>query len=164
MKGLKRLQFKKYLFLLLGIQFVLNGLVFFSALKSFGVLIPGLILVAAAASFLSTTFLLAGLKWYLEQYLRKTRSDHAANFRRDLKARLPVRDLNFVGVWFNLFNQMVEQLEESAYKVKTIEQNKLRWLQNLAHDVRTPLNTMTLSLETVLEEATHLSEREKESF
>ncbi len=81
----------------------------------------------------------------------------------NLKARFPVIG---VGMWaqsMTFFNQMIDRLEESQQRSKRLEQFKSRWLQELAHDLRTPLASMGISLST-LQESKQISEADRETL
>lgn len=81
----------------------------------------------------------------------------------NLKARFPVIG---VGMWaqaMTFFNQMIDRLEESQQRSKRLEQFKSRWLQELAHDLRTPLASLGISLST-LQESKQISENDRETL
>lgn len=73
----------------------------------------------------------------------------------NLKARFPIRRQDEIGKAMMRFNTMAEEIERLVEQVRQIERSRMTLLQDLAHDLRTPV----ASLRTLIE--TYATQREK---
>lgn len=68
----------------------------------------------------------------------------------NLKARLPLSKVDEVGGLTDSFNQMADEIESLVTKLHQDEKLKMEMLQELAHDLRTPLTSMKILNETFI--------------
>lgn len=71
--------------------------------------------------------------------------------RGNLKARFPVTKKDEIGRIMNLFNHMGDEIERLVEKVRHNEQSRMFIMQELAHDLRTPIASLRSMLETLRE-------------
>lgn len=69
--------------------------------------------------------------------------------RGNLKARVPVKRMDEVGQAMTRFNRMAEELERLVERLKEVERSRVLLLQELAHDLRTPVASLKNLLETL---------------
>lgn len=67
----------------------------------------------------------------------------------NLKARFPITRHDEFGKAMDRFNQMAEEIEKLVENMKTVEQSRTKLLQELAHDLRTPIASLRNLLETM---------------
>jgi signal transduction histidine kinase len=67
----------------------------------------------------------------------------------NLRARFPIRKLDEVGQVMLAFNKMADEIEHLVDNMKNSEQSRMQLLQELAHDLRTPVASLKNLLETV---------------
>jgi K+-sensing histidine kinase KdpD len=65
----------------------------------------------------------------------------------NLKARFPIRRMDEVGEFMNRFNQMADEIERVVEQMRNGERARMTLLQDLAHDLRTPVASMKHMLE-----------------
>jgi signal transduction histidine kinase len=66
----------------------------------------------------------------------------------NLKARFPIEKMDDVGKAMSRFNQMADEIERLISQLKDTEQSRMSLLQELAHDLRTPVASLKHLLET----------------
>jgi signal transduction histidine kinase len=66
----------------------------------------------------------------------------------NLKARFPIDKMDDVGKAMSRFNQMADEIERLVSQLKDTEQSRMSLLQELAHDLRTPVASLKHLLET----------------
>lgn len=67
----------------------------------------------------------------------------------DLKARIPIDSGDeFRATWLR-FNTMAGEIENLVINLKTVEQTRKHLLSELAHDLRTPIASLKISIETL---------------
>lgn len=74
----------------------------------------------------------------------------------NLKARFPITRLDEVGLFMRKFNQMADEIERLVERLKTTELRRTRLLQELAHDLRTPVASLKTFVETLEQRAESL--------
>ncbi len=95
--------------------------------------------------------------------------------RGNLKARIPITRKDEVGQAMQRFNLMAEELERLVDHLKSVERSRVQLLQELTHDLRTPVASLKNLLETlsvgygqitdkVREEIIHLTLHEVDYF
>jgi signal transduction histidine kinase len=67
----------------------------------------------------------------------------------NLKARFPVTKMDEVGQAMTRFNRMAEEIERLVEHLKNVEASRMKLLQELAHDLRTPVASLKHLLETL---------------
>ncbi len=74
----------------------------------------------------------------------------------NLKARLPSHRFERFLELVTEFNNMVAAIETLIHKIQAHEQERLEWLGDLAHDLRTPLASLSAAVETLIDFDTNL--------
>lgn len=112
-------------------------------------------LFGAQALFTFSTVLIALIlsTSFIFIYLRR-KSDEARRVllsleRGDLKARFPIQRFDESGGLLVDFNRMAEEIEKLVNRVHSTESTRKNLLQELGHDLKTPLTSLTTSLETL---------------
>jgi K+-sensing histidine kinase KdpD len=67
----------------------------------------------------------------------------------NLKARMPIRKMDEVGKLMHEFNRMADEIDRLVHGIKASEQSRMSLLQELAHDLRTPVASLKNLLETI---------------
>lgn len=79
----------------------------------------------------------------------------------NLKARLPDFKIKPLAGLVSEFNKMAEEIEELVTLLRNTDSNRRKMLQELAHDLRTPLASMKSFLETLSDNGDKISEEER---
>ena len=87
--------------------------------------------------------------WYLRKKSTEARKVLAQLEAGDLKARFDVKRVDEVGSLILDFNRMAEQIERLVNRLSVTEASRSNLLQELGHDLRTPLTSLTTSFETL---------------
>jgi signal transduction histidine kinase len=82
----------------------------------------------------------------------------------NLKARFSIEKMDDVGKAMSRFNQMADEIERLVSQLKETEQSRMSLLQELAHDLRTPVASLKHLLETFQGEKEALSEALKKEM
>ncbi len=77
----------------------------------------------------------------------------------DLKARFDIKRVDEIGSLMVDFNRMASEIERLVYRIEETEKARKNLLEELSHDVRTPLTSLKMAIETLSE---HLDEMPKE--
>lgn len=75
----------------------------------------------------------------------------------NLKARFPVTRKDEIGQAMMRFNTMADEIERLVERVRDVERSRMSLLQDLAHDLRTPVASLRTLLETVTVQKDKLS-------
>jgi signal transduction histidine kinase len=84
--------------------------------------------------------------------------------RGNLKARFPIQKVDEVGKAMSRFNQMADEIERLVSQLKDAEESRMSLLQELAHDLRTPIASLKHLLETFQGDRESLSEELKKEL
>lgn len=79
----------------------------------------------------------------------------------DLNARFPTTRLDEVGQMMTLFNQMADEIQRLVEQLKLNETSRLQLLQELTHDLRTPVASLRNLIETLRFEDQRLQPKAK---
>ncbi|MCB9061713.1 MAG: HAMP domain-containing histidine kinase [Halobacteriovoraceae bacterium] len=82
----------------------------------------------------------------------------------DLKARFKTSKSDEVGKMMLKFNEMADEIESLVEKVKETEASRRLLLQELAHDLRTPIASLRSFLETLVDKFKILPQQKIEEF
>jgi hypothetical protein len=99
--------------------------------------------------FLSTALSGALLLWYLRRNSALAMQVMNAVASGKLGARFPVRRFDEAGRLMMVFNEMAERIEQLVDRIKRSEEARLQFFQNLSHDLRTPLGSLRMIVETL---------------
>jgi signal transduction histidine kinase len=92
-----------------------------------------------------------------QQVIRDLKAGH-------LKARLPISKLDEVGQLMLSFNQMADEMERLINHLRDQEQSRVKLLQELAHDLRTPIASLQTLTETLKAGEGKLPPKTREEF
>lgn len=119
---------------------------------------PGLIprgpFAITLAAMLVSIFIATGLSLFFLFSSYKERAATAMEVltklkQGDLAARLPVAKFDEIAPIVRSFNMMADEVEHLVESLRRSDQSRRRLLQDLAHDLRTPLASLTTFLETL---------------
>lgn len=82
----------------------------------------------------------------------------------DLKARFPITKWDEVAQIFLLYNQMADEIERLVDRLMQNEKTRVGLLQELAHDLRTPVSSLRNVVETIRYDEKALDEKTKEEL
>ena len=102
--------------------------------------------------------------FYLRRKSREAREVLGRLSRGDLKARFEIRRVDQIGSLMLDFNRMTSEIEDLVHRLHEAENARTRLLQELGHDLRTPLTSMRTAFETLREHAARLTESDRESL
>jgi signal transduction histidine kinase len=74
----------------------------------------------------------------------------------NLKARFPIDRMDEIGQTMVRFNRMADEIERLVDRLRTTEQSRMQLLQELGHDLRTPVASLRNMLETLTNKAATL--------
>lgn len=98
-------------------------------------------------------------------YLRRKSLEARSVLRRlesgDLKARFEIQRLDEFGELMLDFNRMAEEIEKLVGRIHATERTRKQLLQEMGHDLRTPLTSLKTSFETLQVHHSRLSEQDK---
>lgn len=99
--------------------------------------------------------------WLLLSYL-KSEGRKAASVLREIRggnlsARLPEDVLSEVGGFSGEFNAMAGELESLVLRLRQVEKNRTEMIQDIGHDIRHPLASIRVALETLETQANKLN-------
>lgn len=77
--------------------------------------------------------------------------------RGNLKARFPIRKQDEIGDAMSRFNRMADEIERLVERLRSVEHSRMGLLQELTHDLRTPIASLKNLLETLFNPAKELS-------
>lgn len=100
---------------------------------------------ATLAMFIALSLLF----FYLRRKSREARVVLNKLEQGDLKARFPVHRIDEFGNLIGDFNRMADQIERLVHRVSQTEASRSELLQELGHDLRTPLTSLSTSVETL---------------
>jgi len=69
--------------------------------------------------------------------------------RGNLKARFPIKKMDEIGQAMSRFNKMADEIERLVEQLKMVEKSRMTLLQELAHDLRTPIASLKNLLVTI---------------
>ena len=67
----------------------------------------------------------------------------------NLKARIPITKMDELGLAMSRFNKMAEEIERLVEQLRHVERSRMTLLQDLTHDLRTPVASLKNLLATV---------------
>lgn len=82
----------------------------------------------------------------------------------DLKARFPITRLDEVGSLMTDFNRMANAIEHLVSRVEETEQSRQALLQELGHDLRTPMTSLRTAADTLVAHGEEMSQEDRSQF
>lgn len=117
------------------------------------VAIAASVIVGLGLSIIFLTFFVRRKSREAEQVILKLKSG-------DLKARFKISQVDESSLLMRRFNEMADQIEELVNNLRTTEKARVLLLQELAHDLRTPVASLK-NLQEMLLDKGHLLDEEK---
>lgn len=108
-----------------------------------GVLLPFVIVAAFFVSLLATGVVV----FYATRRGREALSVLGRLRAGDLKARFQITRLDEIGRTMVVFNEMADEIERLVDRLRLLERSRTELLRELAHDLRTPLQSIGYRLE-----------------
>lgn len=121
------------------------------------VLTSSMIVIALAAAF-------AGLFFYLRRKSEEARSVLRRLEEGDLKARFEIHRFDEFGELLLDFNRMADEIEMLVGRIHSTEKKRKELLQELGHDLRTPLTSLQTNFETLQIHGEKLSVEDKNAL
>jgi signal transduction histidine kinase len=118
------------------------------------------LLAVVTSAFLSLLFSFA----YLRRKSREARAVLTRMEQGDLKARFRVKQFDEVGSLMLDFNRMAMEIERLVARVEQTERTRGNLLQELSHDLRTPLMSLQAAVDTLVQCADALSEEHRDEL
>ena len=84
--------------------------------------------------------------------------------RGDFDARFEISRMDEVGQSMVAFNEMAEEVEKYVNKIKNAENNRIRILQDLAHDLRTPIASLKNTMVTLRDKRERMDKQLQDEF
>lgn len=131
---------------------------------------PEAFMMIAILGFLSVIVIVAmgGSSYILIAKLKKHAHQAGAVMTRlqkgELGARLIVERQDEFGEMMTQFNLMAEQVESLFARVREVEQARIHLLQDIGHDLRTPLGSLLNIFELLHDKSGQLTDSEKREF
>lgn len=100
--------------------------------------------------FLAALFSILYMFYYMRKQARLAAKVIASLREGDLSARFPVNKMDEIGLLMVEFNNMADEIQTLVETIRHSELGRLRRLQELAHDLRTPVASLKNLLETLL--------------
>ena len=130
-----------------------NSTAFFSA---FGFIVVSVLLGIALSMLL--------LFHSLKNKIHLADSVIASLQRGNLKARFPIHKMDEIGQAMSRFNRMADEIERLVEQVRSAERSRMALLQELAHDLRTPVASLKTMLETLQSKGATLDTKIRDEF
>lgn len=128
--------------------------------QMWGTQIALIFLVVTGSFIISVLFSL----WYLKSKSAEARRIIGQLERGDLKARFAINKMDQFGGLMNDFNRMAGEIEDLVHRVRKTEQTRKNLLQELAHDIRTPLTSLSSSFEALQMSSGKISEKDEKQL
>jgi signal transduction histidine kinase len=115
-------------------------------------------MAASAFSGLLITFV------YLRQKSREAKMVLGRLEKGDLKARFPISRIDEFGSLMTDFNRMAEAIEQVVARVEETDRSRQELLQELGHDLRTPMTSLKAAVDTLSTHGEKMSGEERDRF
>jgi signal transduction histidine kinase len=115
---------------------------------------------ATLAMFIALTILF----FYLRRKSRQARIVLNRLEQGDLKARFDVKRFDEFGNLLGDFNRMAGQIERLVHRVSETESSRSELIQELGHDLRTPLTSLSTAIETLSIHDKNLEESDRQEL
>ncbi len=132
--------------------------------KMVGKHFPVIIIAVILFGLFSVLLLVFGLKKFFlknaataEKVLEDLKSGN-------LKSRFPIKHNDEVGKLMTQFNRMADQVEFLFERLRLVDQSRKELIQDLSHDLRTPLASLRLILENLISGNSSLNEEKRRKF
>ncbi|WP_373997629.1 ATP-binding protein [Bdellovibrio bacteriovorus] len=116
---------------------------------AFGRLLATQAILTSAMIVIALVIALAALFFYLHKKSKEARSVLRRLEEGDLKARFEIKRFDEFGELMLDFNRMAEEIEMLVGRIHSTEKKRKELLQELGHDLRTPLASLKTNFETL---------------
>lgn len=123
--------------------------------------------LVTTASLIACIFISIGVALFYQFSKYRERSEQALEIltalrQGDLSARMPIKKFDELSPLINAFNQMADDVEHMVEQLRKADQTRRQLLQDLAHDLRTPLTSLRTFLETLQTSHQKLTEEKRQ--
>ena len=118
-------------------------------------------LIMALAIFVASALSVALMYWSFRDRAELAKDVLMRMQKGDLNARFPTTRLDEVGHMMTLFNRMADEIQRLVEQLKLNESSRLQLLQELTHDLRTPVASLRNLIETLRFEDQRLQAKAK---
>ncbi len=101
---------------------------------------------------------------YLRRKSQKAKEVLGRLEKGELKARFPITKLDEIGSLMTDFNRMADEIENLITRIEETERARQELLQELGHDLRTPLTGLRTAADTLAAHSREMSHEERERF
>jgi signal transduction histidine kinase len=101
---------------------------------------------------------------YLRRKSQKAKEVLGRLEKGELKARFPITKLDEIGSLMTDFNRMADEIEHLITRIEETERARQELLQELGHDLRTPLTGLRTASDTLASHSREMSHEERERF
>ncbi len=115
-------------------------------------------------TFLSSLIAIGTLLLYFRQKAAIAKSVMTDLKSGHLKSRFPVEKIDETGLIMLEFNNMADEIERLVTKVKKSEESRKQLLQDLSHDLKTPLASLRLIIENLQNSIHEMTEVQSKHF
>ncbi|MBS1985832.1 MAG: hypothetical protein JST16_16860 [Bdellovibrionales bacterium] len=122
---------------------------------------PTLFVFVLVSALLSALLSFATLMYYLRKNSIVVEGVISELHSGNLKARLPVKKLDEFGRVMLKFNEMADEIERLVGRIRENEKVRIEIVQELGHDLRTPIASLRTMLETLSNKLDALSNEQK---
>ncbi|WP_415062247.1 histidine kinase dimerization/phospho-acceptor domain-containing protein [Bdellovibrio sp.] len=118
-------------------------------------------------SLVACIFISIGVALFYQFSKYRERSEQALEIltalrQGDLSARMPTKKFDELSPLIDAFNQMAGDVEHMVEQLRKADQTRRQLLQDLAHDLRTPLTSLRTFLETLQTSSQKLTEEKRQ--
>jgi signal transduction histidine kinase len=122
----------------------------------------------AALTFITVCLAIFFSLFFTFMYLRRKSLDAKSVLLRlergDLKARFEIKRMDEFGNLMLDFNRMANEIERLVHRIHETEKSRKNLLQELGHDLRTPLTGLTTAFETLKYHFPKINESDREEL
>ena len=101
---------------------------------------------------------------YLRRKSKEARLVLSRLEKGDLKARFEIKRVDEIGSLMVDFNRMASEIERLVHRVQETEMARKNLLEELSHDLRTPLTSLNTSVETLTDHWNEMPREEQREF
>ncbi|MEN0058541.1 MAG: histidine kinase dimerization/phospho-acceptor domain-containing protein, partial [Bdellovibrio sp.] len=120
--------------------------------------------LTASMIFVALLVSLAALFFYLRRKSSEARSVLRRLEQGDLKARFEIQRFDEFGELMLDFNRMAEEIEKLVGRIHATESKRKTLLQEISHDLRTPLTSLKANFETLQNHYDRISPQDRNSL
>lgn len=121
-------------------------------------------IMTLAMIIIALVLAMASVFYYLRKKSKEARSVLLRLEQGDLQARFTIHRLDEFGGLMLDFNRMAEEIESLVNRIHATEKTRKQLLQEMSHDLRTPLTSLKTSFETLQTHFDKISEEQRKNL